>query len=82
MVDTDIFLTVLYVMVDAFCKCQSRPEVSPGLRASLTGSEIVTLVIFSQWGRFRSERDFYTLCRQPTSVQLSRRSPTGASSTG
>ena len=70
MVDTDTFLTVLYVMADAFCKCQSRPEVSPGLRASLTGSEVVTLVIFSQWGRFRSERDFYTLCRQPTSVSF------------
>ena len=70
MVDTDTFLTVLYMMADAFCKCQSRPEVSPGLRASLTGSEVVTLVIFSQWGRFRSERDFYTLCRQPTSVSF------------
>ena len=70
MVDTDTFLTVLYVMADAFCKCQSRPEGTPGLRASLTGSEVVTLVIFSQWGRFRSERDFYTLCRQPTSVSF------------
>ena len=70
MVDTDTFLTVLYVMADAFCKCQSRPEVSPCLRASLTGSEVVTLVIFSQWGRFRSERDFYTLCRQSTSVSF------------
>ena len=41
MVDTDTFPTVLYVMADAFCKCQSRPEVSPGLRACLTGSEVV-----------------------------------------
>ena len=70
MVDTDTFLTVLYVMADAFCKCQFRPEVSPGFRASLTGSEVVTLVIFSQRGHFRSERDFYTLCRQPTSVSF------------
>ena len=35
------------------------PGAPPGPRASLTGSEVVTLVIFSQWGRFRSERDFY-----------------------
>ena len=70
MVDTDTFLTVLYVMADDFCKCQSRPEGTPGLRASLTGSKVVTLVVFSQWGRFRSERDFYTLCRQPTSVSF------------
>ena len=41
MVDTDTILTVLYVMADDFCKCQSRSEGTPGLRASLTGSEVV-----------------------------------------
>ena len=44
MVDRDTFLTVLYVMADAFCKCQSRPEGTPGPRASLTGSEVVNPV--------------------------------------
>ena len=65
MVDTDTFLTTLYVMADDFCKCQSQPECNPGPRASLTRSEVVTLVIFSQWTRFRSEGDFYryAVCR-------------------
>ena len=59
MVDTDTFLTALYVMADDFCKCQSQHNGAPGPRASLTRSEVVTLIIFSQWARFRSERDFY-----------------------
>ena len=59
MMDTDTFLTVLYVMADDFCKQQPQDGRTPGPKASLSGSEVVTLVIFSQWGRFRSERDFY-----------------------
>ena len=59
MVDTDTFLTVLYVMADDFCKCHSQTQRTPGPKASLTRGEVVTLVIFSQWARFRSERDFY-----------------------
>ena len=34
-------------------------RLHPRPRAPLTWSEVVTLVIFSQWARFRSERDFY-----------------------
>ena len=59
MVETDTFLTILYVMADDFCKNQLPPENTPGPKASLTCSEVVTLAIFSQWGRFGSERDFY-----------------------
>ena len=59
MVDTDTFLTALYVMADDFCKSQSPPGCTPDPRASLTRSEVVTLVIFQSVGRFRSERDFY-----------------------
>ena len=59
MVDTDTFLTVLYVMADDFCKRQPPRHPAPGPEASLTESEVITLVIFSQWARFRSERDFY-----------------------
>ena len=59
MLDTDIFLTVLYVMADDFCKRQPQRRRAPGPKASLTESEVITLVIFSQWARFRSERDFY-----------------------
>jgi len=59
MVNTDTFLTTLYVMVDDFCKSQLHPEVKLGRKASLSRSEVVTLVLFSQWERFRSERDFY-----------------------
>ena len=59
MVDTDTFLTALYVTADDFCKSLSTPGPTPGPKASLTSSEVITLVIFSQWARFRSERDFY-----------------------
>ena len=58
MVDTDTFLTALYVMADDFCKSQFPPGCIPGPKASLTESEVITLVIFSQWASFRSERDF------------------------
>ncbi len=60
MIDTDTFLTALYVMVDDFC--QSRPQKGrrPGPDASLSPSEeVVTLAIFARWSRFASERDFY-----------------------
>ena len=62
MLDTDTFLTALYVTADDFCQRQPPSRPAPGPKASLTESaesEVITLVIFSQWTRFRSERDFY-----------------------
>jgi len=59
MMDTDTFLTILYVMADDFCKYQLPPERVPGPRGSLRRSEVVTLAIFGQWNRFPSERGFY-----------------------
>ena len=59
MVSTDTFLTILYVMVDDFCKSQLPEERRPGPMASLSRSEVVTLAVFSQWSRFRNQRDFY-----------------------
>ena len=50
---------VTYVMADDFCKCRSQPQRTPSPKVSLTRGEVVTVVIFSQWARFRSERDFY-----------------------
>ena len=45
-------------MVDGFC--QSHPaKKKPAPKASLSESEVITLVIFARWGRFASERDFY-----------------------
>lgn len=58
MVDLDTFLTTLYVIADDFC--QSNPtKKKPGPEASLSESEVITLVIFARWSRFASERDFY-----------------------
>ena len=77
MVDTDTFLTVLYVMADDFCQRQPRQRTAPGPKASLTESEVITLVILSQWARFRSERDFYryaTSRLRPAFPTLPRRS--------
>ena len=45
--------------MDEFCQQCLEPEVRPGPAASLSRSEVVTLGLFSQWQRFRSERDFY-----------------------
>ena len=60
MFDTDTFLTTLYVIVDTFCKTH-LPDRSkkPGPQPSLSVSEVLTLTLFGQWARFRSERDFY-----------------------
>ena len=58
MVDVDTFLSTLYVTVDDFC--QSLPPTrKPGPEAALSDSEVVALAIFTRWGRFSSERDFY-----------------------
>lgn len=59
MIDTDTFLTTLYVMVDDFGKSQPHQQAGPGRKPSLTESEVVTLGIFAQWRHFGSERDFY-----------------------
>lgn len=61
MVDMDTFLTILYVMIDDFCKSELESERRPGPRASLSRSKVVTLAIFGQWARFGSERGFYRL---------------------
>jgi hypothetical protein len=58
MLDVDIFLTILYVMVDDLFHCR-RPKRRPGPKASLSESEVITLAISARWGRFASERDFY-----------------------
>lgn len=56
--DPDTFLTTLYVFVDECCTALPMPR-RRGPRPSLTRSEAVTLALYSQWGRFGSERDFY-----------------------
>jgi hypothetical protein len=43
MVDTDTFLTTLYIMVDECCQSHLPPEVHPGPQASLSRSAVVTL---------------------------------------
>jgi hypothetical protein len=58
MLDVDTFLITLYVMVDDFCQSQP-PKRTPGPRASLSESEVLTLAVFARWSRFASERDFY-----------------------
>ena len=64
MVDTDTFLTTLYVMVEDFCKARLPQRRRPGPKALLSQGEVVTLAIFSQWTRFESERSFYRYATQ------------------
>jgi hypothetical protein len=59
MVDVDTFLTILYVLVDDFCKTSLLPERRPGPQGTLSRSEVVTLAIFGQWQGLGSERGFY-----------------------
>jgi hypothetical protein len=59
MLDLDTFLTTLYVMADDFFKTQLSFDPQPGLHASLEPGEVITLGMFAQFWRFRSERDFY-----------------------
>lgn len=58
MLDLDTFLTELYVEVDEFCKHLVLPR-RRGPQPALSVSEALSLAIFGQWARFRSERDFY-----------------------
>jgi hypothetical protein len=58
--DLDSFLVSLYVLVDDWW--QERHPYSPrkpGRPALLSDPEVITLAIFAQWPRFRSERDFW-----------------------
>jgi DDE family transposase len=59
MIDVDTFLTLLYVMVDDFCKTSLPLEPHPGPQAALSRSEVLTLAMFAQWQSFGSERGFY-----------------------
>lgn len=63
MVDIETFLIYLFVLVDDFC--QAHPlSVRPGPDWKLSASEAITLLIFGQWARFRSEKHFYRFAKQ------------------
>jgi hypothetical protein len=58
MVDTDTFLTTLYIMVDDFCKTFLPRARPPGPQATLSPSEVGTLAIFGPWQGFGRARGF------------------------
>ncbi len=64
MVSPDTFVTHLYVLVDDWCKQELPPDRHPGPVASLARSEVITLALYSQFGRFESERGFYREARR------------------
>lgn len=85
MLDYDTFLSALYVRVDDFGKTHDALLTSllhaPGEPTALSPSEVATLAIFGQWGRFRSEHAFYGFAQQrlrplfprlPTRAQFNR----------
>ena len=64
MADFATFVTTVYVFVDRLA-----PELPPeprrfGRPPALTRSEVLTLALIAQLGRFASERDFYRFAAQ------------------
>jgi hypothetical protein len=58
--DTDTFLTALYVQIDDLFQREGPPEARhPGPRPALNRSEVVCLALFGRWGCFASERAFW-----------------------
>lgn len=77
MIDTDTFLTALYVTADDFCNdyddTASRDrrthqpvahDANPGRPPALAPSELLTLALFGQMSHFQSERDFYRYAKR------------------
>ena len=58
MIDTDTFLTTLYVACDDFCKRQTMPK-TPGKDPALTPGETLSLALYGQFNKFESERAFF-----------------------
>lgn len=58
MIDIDLFVTAVFFFADNFCK-EHPLKPRPGPEWKLTASEAITLLLFSQWGRFSCEQDFY-----------------------
>ncbi len=75
--DVETLLTELYVIVDDFCKSLPPEPLRRGPQPALTRSEVVTLLLFSQWTPFESERAFYRYAShhlRPLFPRLPRRS--------
>ena len=65
MIDLDTFLITLYVLSDDFYKGYApNNAVTRGRPTTLFPSEVICLVVFSQWYWFRSQRDFYAWARK------------------
>jgi hypothetical protein len=64
MLDTDTFVTTLYVLVDDFCRAR-LPADPPrrGPAPALSRSEVLALSLFGQLRRFASESDFWRFAR-------------------
>ena len=59
MFDPATFLTELYVIIDDWDKTQPADPPRPGPAPQLSRSEVLTIALMGQWGRFASERDFW-----------------------
>jgi hypothetical protein len=59
MVDTDTFLTTLYVMVDAFCTLSWPPAHHPGPQATRRRRAVGTWAICGPWQGCGSARGLY-----------------------
>lgn len=64
MFDPATFLTELYVIIDDWDKTQPPEPRLPGPPRNLSRSEVLTIAVVGQWGRFGSERDFWQWAEQ------------------
>lgn len=56
----ETFLVSLFVLVDDWCQTErSAKACKPGRPPLFSDGEVLTLAIFAQWFRWRSERDFW-----------------------
>src|SRR5215212_2023258 len=73
-IDLDTFLTAVYTIVDDLYRERLAAHVRhrPGPGPALSDSEVLTLAICAEWGRWDSERSFWRFARAHLDHQFPR----------
>ena len=68
MVDTDTFLSALYVMVEDICKFQAPAERRPGPASPRSRSKVTAVTVFGQWSYLVGTVYNFCTCRKSLRV--------------